>query len=834
MGKRQCPPCEQGERAHRMVRRVLRKQVEGDVAAARRMQEDVGVNEDVEEVPGPAALQNEENNRIDGNVNMGLEEGEIVGYVQGDAEVLNEVGRRAAHQPIVEPAQGINNPPQPQAQGARNLPPNDNEGPRLVNDNNPYDNEEEISGDDFSDEEEDDNFGNQRLYNGAPIYVRDTLASREELCPTCREEKEKAYFVQLPLLPQLRELYKRPSFYNSLQHRHARVREPGAHYFEDIYDGSVYQEHVQGGFLNDRNNISLTWYTDGAPVFNSRNYSIWPFMFMINELPYKMRTRRENYLMAGLWFGPHKPAVNIFLRSFLPDLRKLFRGVDFTIADLGGNATRVRAMVLAGVCDTPAKSSFFNFNAHNGYYGCTFCEIRGAQVHLPARDDQPQKRKHVYHYQELLSLRSINTYEQLARAAVDSPDPVLGIKGPTALHLFMPDFLKGGAIDPMHLVTGVSRKLLKIHFDSKWSRERYSVRHHMGEADRLLLLIKPPRFIHRRAQSLELLHRWKASQLFAWIYYYSIPIYKQILTPVYFFHYLKFVEAVSLLNSNVVSAAEINRAETLLKEFVRDFEQLYHIKHCSINIHLLLHLPDCVRRLGPLWVYSCFPMENLNGLMLANIHGKTSVDSQLCNSFWKVLCQNRRLHEIPDGELKEFITKRRKSVKIQDRVFQGCYSVGDYSEAVANDQIFVNALREQHGNDGPVSLYFRLLKDRLLYVAERYERDLASKSSYVMYDYRGTICYGMIELFIRTPCHCGEAVCLCVTRHFAVIRQFQIVDYFRIPYYADFPLKHIHRVVQGNNLHVVPVQHLKTVCVYIPVYNQIFLARPLNLHELIE
>ena len=36
---------------------------------------------------------------------------------------------------------------------------------------------------------------------------------------------------------------------------------------------------------------------------------------------------------------------------------------------------------------------------------------------------------------------------------------------------------------------------------------------------------------------------------------------------------------------------------------------------CTMNVHLLRHLPECLCNLGPLWAYSCFPFESMNGHM---------------------------------------------------------------------------------------------------------------------------------------------------------------------------------------------------------------------------
>ena len=52
-------------------------------------------------------------------------------------------------------------------------------------------------------------------------------------------------------------------------------------------------------------------------------------------------------------------------------------------------------------------------------------------------------------------------------------------------------------------------------------------------------------------------------------------------------------------------------------------------KHMTINIHSLLHIPDIVKNLGPLWAHSCFPFEAANGELLKLFHGSQSVEKQV-------------------------------------------------------------------------------------------------------------------------------------------------------------------------------------------------------------
>ena len=47
------------------------------------------------------------------------------------------------------------------------------------------------------------------------------------------------------------------------------------------------------------------------------------------------------------------------------------------------------------------------------------------------------------------------------------------------------------------------------------------------------------------------------------------------------------------------------------------------------NVHGLLHLPECVRNLGPLWAHSCFPFEEANRDLLKLFHGSQGIEKQV-------------------------------------------------------------------------------------------------------------------------------------------------------------------------------------------------------------
>ncbi len=50
-----------------------------------------------------------------------------------------------------------------------------------------------------------------------------------------------------------------------------------------------------------------------------------------------------------------------------------------------------------------------------------------------------------------------------------------------------------------------------------------------------------------------------------------------------------------------------------------------------MNVHMLRHLPDCVEQWGPLWAYSCFHFENINGVLKKLFHGTRDMSKQEIN-----------------------------------------------------------------------------------------------------------------------------------------------------------------------------------------------------------
>lgn len=80
-----------------------------------------------------------------------------------------------------------------------------------------------------------------------------------------------------------------PKVYQSMVERKKRAKKPGR--IADITDGQAYKalDSTLKDPLARERSVSVVLNTDGVTVFKSTNYSIWPILLMVNELPFSER-----------------------------------------------------------------------------------------------------------------------------------------------------------------------------------------------------------------------------------------------------------------------------------------------------------------------------------------------------------------------------------------------------------------------------------------------------------------------------------------------------------------------------------------------------------------
>jgi len=124
------------------------------------------------------------------------------------------------------------------------------------------------------------------------------------------------FFITVPISKQLKSKLSNPDFVKLLDYRDQRIKKD-LNAYEDILDGEMYKKCMNDNSVGGNLDYSFIFNTDGAPVFKSSSFSIWPIFAMLNEIPPK--ERQKNVMLCGIWFGKKHIDMNTFLLKFVEE-----------------------------------------------------------------------------------------------------------------------------------------------------------------------------------------------------------------------------------------------------------------------------------------------------------------------------------------------------------------------------------------------------------------------------------------------------------------------------------------------------------------------------------
>lgn len=509
----------------------------------------------------------------------------------------------------------------------------------------------------------------------------------------------------------------------------------------DVWDGLALRPLCgPGRFFSDRcNNMALSLSTDGVPLYKSSPVSLWPVYLTVLNLPPLIRNKAENVILCGLWVGPVKPEMNILLDPIAGSLKQ-YESSGIVIKNCFGNFT-VRAKLVMGVFDLPAKAAVLCAKQFNGKYGCSVCLHPGKRLSNNSRVYLPDTYPDRTHKQVLAD----------ARKAQNINSAVNGIIGMSPLSSIL-DLVASVPIDYMHAVLeGETRWLLKAWFESKNHNSPFYVGRQVKKIDIELLKQRPPNEFSRPPRSISKhVKFWKASELRNWLLYYSLPLLLDFLPSLYWHHFALLVCAMHILLSESITHAQIEAAEQMLNTFHRFLPELYGESSCTANAHLLSHLTKYVKLWGPLWTHSAFGFENKNGKLKHLFHGKSDIVHQLlfnvdvCYTLQQV---QGKLLESESGRALEYIN----SCSARSNMI----SLGAHTYVVGKHHI-THLTPDQSavlGSSERVEVFYRLFKDGVLYYCTSYNAQGKRDNTYCCYldETSDALCLGQIELFIFSP-----------------------------------------------------------------------------------
>lgn len=526
-------------------------------------------------------------------------------------------------------------------------------------------------------------------------YCYTVVEKHSKQCPSCKKSLTQtgamAYFLQIKLVSQLTSLWKNPDFSNSVRkHRFQHYKHNFKSKLSDIYDGNLYKKFFENnGILSNENNLSFSLNTDGAPLFKSSSVSIWPVYMLINELPLSQRKRRQNALLYGVWISNKKPQMWSFFKPLFSEMQYL-ESSGHSFIDSDGNSFLCKCILLTCTCDLPARALVYNCNQFNGEYSCWFCLQKG-ETHK----HETGGISHIFPYDEAnpkgppRSKESIKRDTQSAVQKVLNNESKFTVNGHKGKFWFMYlkhfDPVKSCVIDYMHGVClGTVKQMLTLWFDKKNKSKEFSFFHLRNQVNDMIRNIKPAIFVTRIPRSLDEIAHWKSSEYRNFLLYWGIPILEGILSGPYFVHFCLLARSIFILSKEGISNEELETVEKALLLFVDQYQYLYGKQYLTLNQHQLVHLVECVRETGPLFVNNCFIFEDLNGFIVKHIHGTQGVDTQLTNiiNMLKVppIMYNIFLKDSADEQILSLYNELTDSVtgrhKYEDEIENGIKPIG--------------------------------------------------------------------------------------------------------------------------------------------------------------
>ncbi|KAK3908854.1 Putative white-brown complex-like protein 30, partial [Frankliniella fusca] len=458
------------------------------------------------------------------------------------------------------------------------------------------------------------------------FYHGETITGQ---CEICRIETKFQHFYIFDMATLIKFFFECRNLAAIIDTEVEKRKNSDPNVLKDVKDGSAYKSI---NFNRGKYDITIILNSDGVRIRKGSKKELWLVMFTIAELP--IHLQKSFLSVAGVWYNTKKPDMRTFLKPFVQSMESLdHTGVKW-IHPNSSEAHCSCVRMLMAVLDAPARAMVQNTMQFNSRYGCNMCEIK-CQKSKPLPD--VHRRPRVYNYVHNITLRTKERMlEQAIKACASNVDNVRGVKGPSILSSIPSvDISKCIVPEYMHSVLiGSVKQLVTI-----WTEENgnWSIKGKISEVDNFLNTYKHPDFVHRKSRQLKSLSYWKASDFYYFLLFEALPCLHGILLHRYFQHFLLLVKAIFTLLKSEITKSDMTESDLLLKLFVADFKNLYGDRAQTHNVHQLLHLALCVELYGPLFCFSAFPFEDLNGVIAKATHGTNYVDTEIVNNI--VMCE---------------------------------------------------------------------------------------------------------------------------------------------------------------------------------------------------
>ena len=435
----------------------------------------------------------------------------------------------------------------------------------------------------------------------------------------------------------------RPGFVECCELWRKRSNFKASGYLADVYDGEVWNQYSD--FLEAPYNYLLTLNIDWFSPYEHGNYSVGAMYLTIQNLPLSIRNNPDNIILVGVIPGPGEPhlTVNSYLTPLIEELHSAWNGfqvVDTTLMGTERTIT-VRLALTCVACDIPATRKVCGFLGHRATLGCNKCFKKFEQIREDGSNSiwtnyggfnrsEWNLRTGADHRQRCSSIgqlfRDSGTKSSLMEAESRN-----GLRYSVLLDLPYFDPIRYPIIDPMHnLFLGTGKRMMEV-----WLRQPNLLsKQNLEQIESLIKKFVIPEGMGRLPSNITShFGGFTADQWRSWITIYSPVLMWHVLGPQHWNCWILFVQAVKIIICRVLTISDLHQANDLLQEFCTKFQELYGDKECTINMHLHLHLINCLQDYGPSNAFWLYAFERYNGILGSFPTNNIQIESQIMKRF---------------------------------------------------------------------------------------------------------------------------------------------------------------------------------------------------------
>jgi len=394
--------------------------------------------------------------------------------------------------------------------------------------------------------------------------------------------------------------------------------------YADIYDGKVWNSFPFDGskFFSPEtatSNLGLLINLDWFQPFKYTQHSTVAIYASICNLPRAERNKPENIIYLGFLPGPKeadKNQINHYLSPIVDELKELWEGWRVPKTYENKDGLDIRVAIIVGSSDIPATRKLFGHGS--AVMKCHRCPKRSRysekfkKTHYGGMHDYEQwitesadPQKHRQYAQEWLKCDTRGTREAYFK--------INGVRWSELLRLPYMDPIRFAVVDPMHcLFLGIAKWIIQSIFikENKLNSEQLHTAQKKMDSVQLPSDIGriPPKIAIGEGFSKLTADQWKT-----FIMIYATTILWDMLDDNDRKILGHFVRACNLLVARFVTEDDLQEAQERLRDMSINIERTYGPEFITSNIHLSMHIPECIRDYGSVYSFWLFPYERLNG-----------------------------------------------------------------------------------------------------------------------------------------------------------------------------------------------------------------------------